>query len=212
MKTPAFALNIWVRANWENYLSLTEDATLEKAKFYYNHGWMRVDMSPVGSAHAKDNNLIAQIVSLYAYAHSISLSGYVNPTLRKAGLQEAQPDLAYYLTDQSPLPDRSNSPIDLQTAVAPALVVEVSATTLDDELTVKRELYGKLGVCEYWVVNTAGGRVSLFVAKPDSEELVTQAESQVLPGLTTDFLVEALCLGVFEGDSAMIRFILEGNG
>jgi Uma2 family endonuclease len=211
MKTPAFVPDTWVRTNWDDYLSLTEDSTLEKAKFYYNHGWMRVDMSPVGSAHAKDNSLIAQIVSLYAYAHSISLSGYVNPTLRKAGLQEAQPDLAYYLTDQSPLPGRSNSPIDLQIAVAPALVVEVSATTLDDDLTVKRELYGKLGVGEYWVVNTASGRVSIFIAEPEHEELVAQVESQVLPGLTSELLVEALRIGIFEGDSAVIRFILEGN-
>jgi Uma2 family endonuclease len=89
--------------------------------------------------------------------------------------------------------------------------VEVSATTLTDDLTAKRELYGQLGVREYWVVNTAGGRVSLFVAESDSEVLEPQEESQLLPGLTTDLLVEALRVGVFEGDAALIRFILEGN-
>jgi Uma2 family endonuclease len=54
----------------------------------------------------------------------------INPTLRKAGLQEAQPDLAYYLAEQSPLPGRGNTPIDLHRTAAPALVVEVSATWL----------------------------------------------------------------------------------
>lgn len=211
MKTPMFVPDTWVRANWDSYLSLAEDPTLEKAKFYYNQGWMRVDMSPVGPAHAEDNHLIAQIVGLYAYKHSVSLKGYVNPTLRKAGLQEAQPDLAYYLSDQSPLPGRGNSPIDLGTTATPALAVEISATTLADDLTVKRELYGKLGVREYWVINTAGGQVSLFAAEPHSEVLESQDESQVLPGFTTELLIEVLRLGVFEGDAAVIRFILEEN-
>lgn len=211
MKTSTFVPDTWVNANWETFLALSEDPALEKAKFYYNHGWLRIEMSPVGPAHAKDNNLIAQIVSLYAYTHSVELDGYVNVTLRKAGLQEAQPDLAYYLKEQSPLPSHGNSPIDLWTTATPALAVEVSATTLTDDLTAKRELYGQLGVREYWVVNTAGGRISLFIAEPGSKVLEPQEASQLLPGLTTELLVEALRVGVFEGDAALIRFILEDN-
>jgi hypothetical protein len=67
MKTPTFIPDTWVRANWDSFLALTNDLALEKAKFYYNYGWLRIEMSPVGSAHAADHNLIAQIVSLYAY-------------------------------------------------------------------------------------------------------------------------------------------------
>jgi Uma2 family endonuclease len=211
MKTPTFVADTWVSANWESFLALTDDPRLEKAKFYYNYGLMRIDMSPIGPAHAKGNNLIAQIISLYAYTHSVALNGYVNPTLRKAGLQEAQPDLAYYLAEQSSLPGSGNSPIDLQTTAAPALAVEISATTLTDDLTVKRELYEQLGVREYWVVDTAGGRVSQFVKDRDSEMLERQDESCILPGLTTEFLIEALRLGLFEGDAAVIRFMLAGN-
>jgi Uma2 family endonuclease len=211
MKTPTFVPDTWVRANWDSFLALTNDPALEKAKCYYNYGWLRIEMSPVGSAHAADNHLIAQIVGLYAYTHAIALKGYVNPSLRKVGLQEAQPDLAYYLTDQSPLPGRGNSPIDLQTTAAPVLVIGVSATTLNDDLTAKRELYSQLGVREYWVIDTAGGQVSIFVAEANVEGLQVQDESRILPGLTTELLVEALRLGIFEGDTAVIRFILEGN-
>lgn len=209
MKTPAFVRDAWVQASWDGFLVLADEPALEGAKFYYNYGWMRIEMSPVGPAHAEDNNLIAQIVGLYAYTRSVGLKGYVNPTLRKPGLQEAQPDLAYYLTEQSPLPGRGNTPIDLRTTTAPALVVEVSATTLEDDLTAKRELYSQLGVGEYWVVDTAGSRVSLFVA--EAEALGPRDESQVLPGLTTGMLAEALRLGISEGDAAAIGFILQGN-
>lgn len=211
MKTPAFLQDAWVHANWDSFLSLADEPALEGAKFYYNHGWMRVEMSPVGPAHAGANNLIAQIVSLYAYTRLVRLRGYINPTLRKVGLQEAQPDLAYYLVGQSPLPSWSNSPIDLRTTAAPALVVEVSATTLEDDLTAKRELYGRLGVQEYWVVDTAGKWVLLFAAAGDAEVLEPQDESRVLPGLTAEILAEALRLGVSEGDAAAIGFILQEN-
>lgn len=211
MKTPAFLQDTWVHTNWDGFLALADEPTLEGAKFYYNYGWMRVEMSPVGPAHAGANNLIAQIVSLYAYTRSVRLQGYVNPTLRKVGMQEAQPDLAYYLMEQSPLPSWSNSPIDLRTTAAPALAVEVSATTLDDDLTAKRELYGRMGVQEYWVVDTAGRRVLLFAAVGDAEVLESRDESRVLPGLTAEMLVETLRLGASEGDTAAIGFILEGR-
>jgi hypothetical protein len=53
--------------------------------------------------------------------------------------------------------------------------------------------------------------VSIFIAEPNSEELAAQVESQVLLGLTSELLVEVLRVGIFEGDSAVIRFILGGN-
>ncbi|MBC8121137.1 MAG: Uma2 family endonuclease [Gemmatimonadaceae bacterium] len=211
MQTQAFLQDTWVRADWDHFLVVANDPALTQAKFYYNHGWMRVEMSPVGPAHAGANNLISQIVSLYAYTCSVGLIGYVNPTLRKVGLQEAQPDLAYYLVGQSPLPSWSNSPIDLRTTAAPALVVEVSATTLEDDLTAKRELYGRMGVEEYWVVDTAGRRVLLFAAEGDAEVLESRDASRVLPGLTVGMLAEVLQLGVSEGDAAAIGFILQGR-
>ncbi|AGY57485.1 Uma2 family endonuclease [Gloeobacter kilaueensis] len=212
MKTPAFLESTWVQADWDRFLVLANDPALQQAKCYYNCGWMRFEMSPVGPAHAAANSLIAQIISLYAYTHSIGLVSYINVSLRRPGLQEAQPDLAYYLSEQSPLPDWSNSPIDLRTTAVPALVVEVSATTLQDDLAAKRQLYGRLGVREYWVVDTAGKQVLLFAAVGDGGILQAQEESAVLPGLTSDLLAQALRLGTDEGDTAAIRFILEREG
>lgn len=89
--------------------------------------------------------------------------------------------------------------------------MEVSATTLDDDLTAKRELYAQLGVREYWVADTAGKRVWLFASTGDTEVLEPQDASQVLPELTAELLTQALRLGASEGDTAAIRFILEGD-
>jgi Uma2 family endonuclease len=211
MKTPAFLQDTWVRADWDQFQRLANDPALQGARCYYNLGWMRIEMSPVGPAHAGANSLIAQIVGLYAYTRSVALLGYVNPTLRKVGLQEAQPDIAYYLSGQSPLPEWSNSPIDLRTTAAPALAVEVSATTLEDDLTAKRELYAQMGVREYWVVDTAGQRVWMFVSGSNAGASEPRDASQVLPGLTAELVTRVLRLGASEGDAAAIRFILEGE-
>jgi Uma2 family endonuclease len=211
MKTPSFLQDAWIPADWDRFLALADDAALQGAKCYYNRGWMRVEMAPVGPAHAGANGLIAQIVGHWAYTRAVALISYVNPTLRKVGLQEAQPDLAYYLAEQSPLPEWSNSPIDLGTTAAPALAVEISATTLDDDLTAKRELYSQLGVGEYWVVDTAGKQVWLFVASDDAQVLQPRDASLVLPELTAELLTQALRLGASAGDTAAIRFVLEGE-
>lgn len=47
MKTPAFLQDTWVRADWDHFLVAADDPALTRAKFYYNHGWMRVEMSPL---------------------------------------------------------------------------------------------------------------------------------------------------------------------
>lgn len=128
MKTPAFVRDAWVQANWDSFLALAEEPVLSLAKFYYNDGWMRVEMSPVGPAHARDNSLLAQIVGVFALTCDLRVESYITPSLRKSGLQEAQPDLAFYI-NQSGVPTLGTRPIDLGTTEPPALVVEVSATT-----------------------------------------------------------------------------------
>lgn len=207
MKTPAFLEDAWVQANWDGFLALVEDPALSLAKLYYDYGWMRVEMSPVGPAHARDNSLLAQIVGVFALTHDLRVEGYVTPSLRMRGLQEAQPDLAFYV-NQSNVPTLGNRPIDLGTTEPPALVVEVSATTLDDDLTAKRELYARMGVREYWVVDARSIRVNMFGRNEQSEALVNVAASGVLVGLTPAILEEALHLGRREGDAAALRYML----
>ncbi|BAC89067.1 gll1126 [Gloeobacter violaceus PCC 7421] len=209
MQTPTFVQDAWMRASWESFLALTDNPALVHAKMYYHLGWMRIEMSPVGPAHAEDNNLIAQVVGIFAFSRGIRLKGYINLTLRKTELQEAQPDLAYYLENQSPRPARTNSPVDLEQIAAPALAIEISATTLGDDTGKKRELYAQLGVGEYWVVDAENTQVLLFGPIPGVDSLEPIVASRVLPGLTAATLCEALRLGQSEGDAAAIRYVLD---
>jgi Uma2 family endonuclease len=187
MKMPAFVQDAWVQASWDQFLSLANDPALDRAKFYYNRGWMRIEMSPVGPSHAQDNGLLASIVAQWLVIRGLPLCSYVNATLRKADLQEAQPDLAYFAGEADVRPARSNRPIDLAAVAPPVLIVEISATTLEDDLTAKHELYAALAVGEYWVVDVEAVRV--------------------LAGLEATVLAEALRRGQSEGDAAAMRYI-----
>lgn len=77
---------------------------------------------------------------------SIDVSPEDNPT------SEPEPDL--FVVRQSYLElARRPRPVDL------ALVVEISASTLAFDLTLKRDLYARAEIAEYWVVDVTGRRV-----------------------------------------------------
>jgi Uma2 family endonuclease len=102
-----------------------------------------------------------------------------NTTFRKAGLQDAQPDIAFYIGQSFTLPPRDNCPIDVIEHGAPQLVIEVASTTLNDDLGRKRLLYERLGCQEYWVVDVETAQVIAFaIADRRSGQI---ANSEVLP-------------------------------
>lgn len=208
MSTTTIA-DLWVQTDWATFVELTTDPAYRHAKFYYRHNWMRLEMAPVGCAHARDNGLVTQIVGLYAFGRDLRFKSLVNVSLRRTDQQEAQPDLAYYLGEGVTLPVRSNSPIDLDRYAPPDLTIEIAATSLEDDLTVKRELYAELGVREYWVVDTDAVRVWMFAGDVGGGVLKLVDASRVLPGLSSIVLAEALHLGQSEDDAAAMRYILD---
>ena len=110
-------------------------------------------MSPLGPAHGQDNSIISTMVVLYTALKGIPINELTNTTFRKAGIREAQPDLAYYSGDTLQFPPRTNEPVDLNQVGAPTVVVEISASSLSDDSTRKQLLYQQLGEPEYWVVD-----------------------------------------------------------
>lgn len=208
MTASAVTESTWVRASWDNFVTLGDDPAYQRAKFYYHHGCMRVEMSPVGPSHAQDNSLIALIIGQWAFKRGLRLYSYVNVTLRKTGQQEAQPDLACFMGETGVLPARSNKPVELSIFLPPVLAVEVSATTLEDDLTTKRELYGELGVREYWVVDVKAGQVLLF-GLVEGEGLQPLQGSCVLSGLSPMILSKALERGQVQGDAGVIQYIMD---
>ena len=90
----------------------------------------------------------------------------------------------------------------------PTLVVEISATTIQDDLSYKRLLYERLGIREYWVINAYSGEVFAFAIADGRSGRVTQ--SQVLQGLEIALVEEALQRSHNnEDDGAIARWLLQ---
>lgn len=89
----------------------------------------------------------------------------------------------------------------------PQLVIEIAATSLNEDLGTKRLLYERLGVSEYWVVNAAASNVISFsVADGGSSEI---RDSEVLPGLKINTVEEALQRGQSDDDGAVNRWLIQ---
>jgi Uma2 family endonuclease len=86
-------------------------------------------------------------------------------------------------------------------------VVEVSASTLEDDRDRKLQLYQRLGVMEYWVVDVNRVAVQAFALAPTSRAEIR--ESRVLPGLALDLVENALQRSRDEDDGAISRWLLQ---
>ena len=204
---PTFTTDAWVRGTWDEFLTLTQRPELEKARCYYDTGWMRLETMPIGSAHGQDNSILAAVVSLYGTLKDIHYIAFTNGSFRKTGDRECQPDLAYYIGDDVQRPPKNNQPVDVNLYGPPSLVVEISATTLSDDLGPKRLLYERLGVREYWVANVEAATLIAFaVADGGSRQIQVSA---VLPGLSVSVIEEALRRSQTEDDGALNRWLLK---
>jgi Uma2 family endonuclease len=197
----------WVKASWEAFLSLADRPELEQARLYYDYGSLRIETMPIGSGHSRDNTLLSQTVSLYGAIKTIRLVSFTNGSFRKPGVQECQPDLAFYLGPDFQIPPKTSQPVDVDQFGAPHLAIEIASTTLSDDLGRKRLLYERLGVQEYWVVDVAAGEVVAFaVADRGSKQI---RASQVLPGLAIDLVETVIQRSQTEEDGAINRWLLQ---
>ena len=180
----------WVAATWDEYLQAIADISDENARCYYNNKHLRIEMSPIGPAHSRDNGIIVIAVSIFGIAKLLPLNLLINCSYRKTGLQECQPDASYYIGDRAQLVTKGSSVVNLDRYPPPDLVIEVSDTTLADDLGAKRLLYETFGASEYWVVDVQNNQVFAFACAEGGSKRIT--ESQVLPGLAIALLDEAL--------------------
>jgi Uma2 family endonuclease len=59
----------WIKASWDEFITLSDDPThAEKARFYYDHDTMRIEMAANGSLHGRNNSVVYDVISLYAIA------------------------------------------------------------------------------------------------------------------------------------------------
>lgn len=197
----------WMKASWDEFLTLADNPAYEKARFYYDDGCMRIEMAAVGPIHGRDNSVVARVVSLFATVRNIRIVEYANTSFRKAGVRECQPDISFYIGADCRLPPRTNSPVDVNQYDPPTLVIEIASTTLNDDLGRKRLLYERLGVKEYWVVNGNTGEAIAFEVFDGGSRQI-QA-SKVLPELQIATLEEALKRSQTEDDGTINRWLLQ---
>jgi Uma2 family endonuclease len=197
----------WVKASWEEFLAYAEDDTYERGRFYYDRGELRIEMTPLGSGHGQDNSTVYNVVIFFATLKQIRIKGFVNTSLRRVGVAEAQPDISFYIGSDFRIPPKSNSPIDINEFGAPALVIEIAATSLSDDLNRKKLLYERLSVQEYWVVDVKTSKVTAFeISQGNSREI---QQSRVLPGLEIAIVEEALRRSQTEDDGQINRWLIQ---
>ncbi|GEM_PF-6750356 len=91
--------DIWLRANWEEFLRVADDPAYLHDRSYYDHGQIRIEIAALGSAYARDNALVVMVIILFATPKNFRVKQLLNANLRKGGLQECQPDAAFYIGD-----------------------------------------------------------------------------------------------------------------
>ncbi len=204
--TKSIAIDCWVKGNWEEFVTLADDPTYEKARFYYDQGYIKIEMTPIGYPHGRRNSVAYDVVSLFALAKNLRIIKLTNCSFRKTGEQECQPDVAFYIGGDFAIPAQtSNSPIDLDKLPPPNLVIEIASTSLSDDLGEKRLLYERLGVNEYWVLNTALNNVIAFrIANYGSGQI---RESIILPGLAIATVEAALQRSMTEDDGTINQWL-----
>jgi Uma2 family endonuclease len=88
------------------------------------------------------------------------------------------------------------------------LVIEISDTSLADDLGTKRLQYEDLRISEYWIVNVQAMQILAFAVAPDGSVRRVQ-ESQVLVGLRLEILEQALRRSRQESQSATNAWLME---
>jgi Uma2 family endonuclease len=102
---------------------------------------------------------------------------------------------------------QGNTIIDLDTYGAPDLAIEVAATSLNDDLGVKRLLYEALGVREYWVIDVENSRILAFQILDRGSQRISQ--SLLLPGLEIEVLERALVDRQTQDDSQIMAGLMQ---
>ena len=201
-------LNTWQSAPWEDFIKLADDPASSKLKGYYYNGEMRFEPMSTGSDHSKDHMTIILGVGLFATLQGIPINGHDGCSYRKVGSDEFQPDASYYIGETADAIPWGTRVIDLDQYPLPSLVIEISDTSLADDLGAKRLQYEGLGIPEYWIVNVQALQILAFTIAADGSTRQIR-ESQVLPGLKLALLEQALQRSRQENQSATTAWLME---
>ena len=182
--------NDWILADWDTYIKAIKSTEYQKHRGYYYSGYMRIEDMPTGADHSSDNGLVYLAITLFCMVKGIPLQGLIGCSYRKIGIRECQPDISFYIGTRSNLSPQGKSVVNLDEQATPDLVIEISNTTINDDLGAKRFLYEEMGVSEYWIVDVQNTLIYAFeIIDRGSRRIDT---SIVLPELSIATITEAL--------------------
>ncbi|MEO1209550.1 MAG: Uma2 family endonuclease [Cyanobacteria bacterium J06638_20] len=186
-------LREWYPATWNEYATLRDEVAVERARLFFNEGWLWVDMGAEGINHASISDLITMLFYIWATQQPEQVfTSLGRCLLEKPSVKAGAPDLVLYLGDNYPRWQPCElRRINLDQWSAPNLVGEISDTTLATDLDEKKQIYAALGIPEYWVVDVQGQRIFIFQLQ-DGQRYQECDESKVLAGLSAGLLTQAL--------------------
>lgn len=201
-------LDTWQPASWGEFVEIADNEDSAKLKCYYYDSRMRFEPMSTGCDHSKDHALILFALSFFVAAQGIPASGHDACSYRKVGFDEFQPDLSYYIGEAADAIPWGTRVVNLEQYPAPSLVIEISDTSLSDDLGAKRLQYEDLRIPEYWIVNVQAMQILAFAIAED-RSIRRIRESQMLPGLKLEVLEQALQRSRQENQSATTAWLME---
>jgi len=201
-------LDTWISAPWQEFVHIADAPNSSKLKSYYYNGKMRFEPMSTGSDHSNDHALILFALSFFAASQRIPMTAKDGCSYRKNGHTEFQPDASYYVGANADVIPWGTRIIDLDQYPLPDLVIEISDTSLADDLGAKRLQYEDLGISEYWIVNVQTMQIFAFTQGQDGS-IRRIRESMVLVGLKLEILEQALQRSRQENQSIITAWLIE---
>ncbi len=201
-------LDHWQAASWEEFVRIADDKTSAKLKCYYYDGKMRFEPMSTGADHSKNHITLSMGVGLYTMVKGIQANGHDGCSYRKTGMDEFQPDISYYVDEATEAIPWGTRVVNLDQYPIPDLVIEISDTSLSDDLGTKRLQYEDLRIPEYWIVNVQAMQILAFAIAHDGTTQRIQ-ESRVFAGLRLAILEEALVRSRSESQSATNAWLMQ---
>ena len=180
-------------ATWQDYAMVRDSDAIEWTKIAFDEGWLWIDMGSEGPNHASLSDLLTAIFFVWAFSHpETPLQSYGRCLIEYPESQACAPDLVLYTGSEIPRwqtgqPRRIAAPQQR----LPDLVGEIADTTLSLDLDEQKQLYARLQIPEYWVVDIKGLRLFAFGLTQTGDYEPIQ-RSQVLSGLPIDLVEQTL--------------------
>jgi Uma2 family endonuclease len=183
---------------WETYQSLVQDLESQPARrLTYNNGALEIFM-PL-PPHETYKRLLGRLVEIVTEEMSLEIRSLSASTWsRKDLLKGLEADECYYIQNEAIA--RGKMVIDLMIDPPPDLAIEID---ISSPSLPRLPIYAALGVPEVWQFDGADFRILALI----SGSYITQAQSQALPVITVEIVMEWLTQAQEMGETSWAKAV-----